>query len=142
MIRNNLPEDLKKYFGELDTIYDFSQCEVMERINYIFFTLTLYKLPDLYKVLGKDSPIYVYSLTIGKKPRKVVNCTDILGGVFKYNDLTKHVTANYPIAFINAVCCVLFCMSCHSPNQSGRFSFIHFWTLTVSRATRSHAQTV
>lgn len=109
MIRKNLPEDLKTYFGELDTISDFSQCEVMERINYLFFTLTLYKLPDLYKVLGKNNPIYVYSLTIGKKARKTVNCTDILGGVFKYNDLTKHVTANYPIAFVNAICCVLFC---------------------------------
>ena len=110
MIRQNLPEDLKTYFGELDNpTYDFSKCEVMERINYLLFTLTLYKLPDLYKVLGKDNPIYVYSLTIGKKARKTVNCTDILGGVFKYNNLTKHVTANYPIAFINAICCVLFC---------------------------------
>lgn len=108
MIRPNLPEDLKSYFAELDTVSDFSQCEVMEKINYLLFTLTLYKLPDMYKVLGKDNPIYVYSLTIGKKARKTVNCTDILGGVFKYNDLTKHVTANYPIAFINAICCILF----------------------------------
>ena len=109
MIRQNLPEDLKTYFGELDNpTYDFSKCEVMERINYLLFTLTLYKLPDMYKVRATDSPVYVYSLTIGKKARKTVNCTDILGGVFKYNDLTKHVTANYPIAFINAICCVLF----------------------------------
>jgi len=109
MIRQNLPEDLKTYFGELDNpAYDFSKCEVMERINYLLFTLTLYKLPDMYKVRATDSPVYVYSLTIGKKARKTVNATDILGGVFKYNDLTKHVTANYPIAFINAICCVLF----------------------------------
>lgn len=108
MIRENLSNDLKEYFNDIDSVSDFSQCEVLQKINFLFFTLTLYKLPDLYKVLDKEEPIYVYSLTIGKKKRPVVNCTDILGGMFKWNNATKHATANFPIAFINAIACILF----------------------------------
>lgn len=108
MIRETLPDNLKDYFNDIDEVQDFSQCEVLQRINFWLFTLTLYRLSDLYKVLGKDEYIYIYSLTIGKKKRTTVNCTDILGGVFKWNNATKHATANYPIAFINAICCVLF----------------------------------
>jgi len=108
MIRKNLPQNLKDYFDDIDSITDFSQCEILQKINFILFTLTLYRLPDLYNVNDKNESIYVYSLTIGKKKRPVVCATDILGGVFKWNNTTKHATANYPIAFINAICCILF----------------------------------
>jgi hypothetical protein len=108
MIRQNLPEDLKTYYNQLDTITNFSQCEILSKKNYLLFTLTLYRLPDLYKVRDIDEPIYIYTLTIGNKPRKTVNATDILGGTLKWNTETKRAWANYPIAFINAICCVLF----------------------------------
>jgi len=106
MIRENLSEELKAYYGELENV-DCSQAELLKKTNYFLFTISLYRLPDLTKIDGKNKPIYVYYLSTGRK-RPVVNCTDILGGTLKWNEEEKRATANYPVAFINAIACVLF----------------------------------
>lgn len=107
MIRANLPDYLKDYFNDLDTAVPLYRIEELHKTNYFLFTITLYRLEDLYKIKDKDEPIYVYYLSTGKK-RPTVNCTDILGGVMKWKEDQKRAVANYPIAFINALACVLF----------------------------------
>jgi len=106
MIRNNLPEDLKEYYNDIE-LEGYPQGELLKIINFVFFKLYLYRLPDMYRVNEKNQPIYIYYFSTGKR-RPTVNCTDILGGVMKYNEETKKATVNYPIAFINAIACVLF----------------------------------
>jgi hypothetical protein len=109
MIRENLPDDLKEYFNDIDDVnpFEYGVCEKLHETNYFLFKITLYRLKDLYQVNSKDEPIYVYYLSTGKK-RPTVNCTDILGGVMKWKDEEKRAVANYPIGFINAIACVLF----------------------------------
>lgn len=105
MIRENLPDYLKEYYKD---IYPESipESEILEVKNYFLFTTTLYKLQDRYQINGKNSPIYVYYFSIGKKA-PTVNCTDILGGVMKWNEEKKKAETDYPIAFLNAICCCL-----------------------------------
>lgn len=106
MIRENLPDNLKDYYDDIE-LEGYPKGELLKTINCLFFKIMLYRLPDMYQVNGKDSPIYIYYFSTGKT-RPTVNCTDILGGVMKYNEETHKATTNYPIAFINAIACVLF----------------------------------
>ena len=106
MIRNTLPNNLKEYYGEIEG-KELPEVEVLQIKNFFLFKLTLYRLPDMYKVNGKDNPIYFYYFSVGKK-RPTVQVTDILGGTMKYDEIKKKANTNYPIAFINAIVCVLF----------------------------------
>ena len=106
MIRETLPNNLKEYYGELEG-KELPEVEVLQVKNFLLFKIYLYRLPDMYKVNGKDNPIYVYYFSVGKK-RPTVQVTDILGGTMKYDEVKKKANTNYPIAFINAIVCVLF----------------------------------
>jgi len=106
MIRDTLPKDLKEYYNDIE-LDGYPMGVLLKTINCLFFKIMLYRLPDMYQVNDKNSPIYIYYFSTGKKC-PTVNCTDILGGVMKYNEETGKATTNYPIAFINAICCVLF----------------------------------
>lgn len=107
MIRINLPEYLKQYYGELENVDCSNIADLLQIKNFFFFKLYLYRLPDMYKVNDKDSPIYVYYFSVGKK-RPTVQVTDILGGTMKWDEKKKKANTNYPIAFINAIICILF----------------------------------
>jgi dienelactone hydrolase len=106
MIRKTLPPELQDYYNDIE-LDGYPKGELLKTINCLLFKIMLYRLPDMYQVNGKNSPIYIYYFSTGKR-RPTVNCTDILGGVMKYNEETKKATTNYPIAFINAIACVLF----------------------------------
>lgn len=106
MVRQNLPDYLKTYYGAIDNI-DIPKVEVLKVKNYVLFTLTLYRLPDMTELNDKNQPIYVYYLSTGKK-RPTVNCTDILGGVMKWDEEKKKAHTNYPIAFVNSIIATVF----------------------------------
>jgi hypothetical protein len=106
MIRNTLPCNLKEYYGEIEG-KELPKEELLQVKNFWLFKICLYRLPDMYKVNGKDNPIYIYYFSVGKK-RPTVQVTDILGGTMKYDEVKKKANTNYPIAFINAIICVLF----------------------------------
>lgn len=106
MIRQTLPENLKEYYNDIE-LEGYPKGELLKTINCLLFKIYLYRLPDMYQVNDKNFPIYIYYFSTGKH-RPTVNCTDILGGIMKYNEETKKVTTNYPIAFINAIACILF----------------------------------